>query len=181
MTIDLHVIADSYFEKSIDAVDAYFPNEAEKIAQACQAMALRFEDGGRLLAFGAGNAGTDALHLSVEFVHPVLVGKRALPAIALDRNLTSYATQIAAFGRPSDIAIGIDPNCSDQSVLSGINTAAEKGMLTLFLGGHPPKNGTKCDYQFCVPHDEPEIVQEIHETLYHILWELVHVFFKDGT
>ena len=99
MTIDLHVIADGYFEKSIDAVDAYFPNEAEKIAQACQAMALRFEDGGRLLAFGAGNAGTDALHLSVEFVHPVLVGKRALPAIALDRNLTSYATQIAAFGQ----------------------------------------------------------------------------------
>ena len=52
-------------------------------AQACEAMARRFLDGGRLLAFGRGAYATDAQHVSVEFVHPVIVGKRALPALDL--------------------------------------------------------------------------------------------------
>ena len=39
--------------------------------------------GGRLLAFGRGPYATDAQHVSVEFVHPVIVGKRALPALDL--------------------------------------------------------------------------------------------------
>ena len=28
------------------------------------------------------------------------------------------------------------------------------------------------------PAEEPQIVQEIQVTMYHILWELVHVFFE---
>ena len=46
-------------------------------------MAQRFHQGGRLLAFGNGGSATDAQHVAVEFVHPVIVGKRALPSIAL--------------------------------------------------------------------------------------------------
>ena len=46
-------------------------------------MAERFLRGGRLLAFGRGPYATDAQHVSVEFVHPVIVGKRALPALDL--------------------------------------------------------------------------------------------------
>ena len=46
-------------------------------------MSERFLRGGRLLAFGRGPYATDAQHVSVEFVHPVIVGKRALPALDL--------------------------------------------------------------------------------------------------
>ena len=46
-------------------------------------MSERFLAGGRLLAFGRGPYATDAQHVSVEFVHPVIVGKRALPALDL--------------------------------------------------------------------------------------------------
>ena len=41
---------------------------------ACREMAERFLRGGRLLAFGRGPYATDAQHVSVEFVHPVIVG-----------------------------------------------------------------------------------------------------------
>jgi D-sedoheptulose 7-phosphate isomerase len=34
------------------------------------------------------------------------------------------------------------------------------------------------DFSFVVPADDPLVVQETHETLYHVLWELVHVFFE---
>jgi len=54
----------------------FFAREAAHIARA---IAERFEGGGALYAFGRGAYATEAAHLSVEFVHPVIVGKRALP------------------------------------------------------------------------------------------------------
>src|SRR5215204_2180355 len=63
--------------------EAFFEAEAPRLAEACHEMSRRFLAGGRLLAFGNGSAATDAQHVSVEFVHPVIVGKRALPALDL--------------------------------------------------------------------------------------------------
>src|SRR5919205_2097113 len=59
----------------------FFERESDRLARACAEMAARFLRGGRLLAFGRGAAATDAQHVAVEFVHPVIVGKRALPAL----------------------------------------------------------------------------------------------------
>ena len=56
----------------------FFSREASRLAAACREMSERFLRGGRLLAFGRGPYATDAQHVSVEFVHPVIVGKRAL-------------------------------------------------------------------------------------------------------
>ena len=61
----------------------FFSHEASRLATACREMSERFLRGGRLLAFGRGPYATDAQHVSVEFVHPVIVGKRALPALDL--------------------------------------------------------------------------------------------------
>src|SRR6201985_2385273 len=63
--------------------EQYFSAEARRLAEACREMSERFLRGGRLLAFGRGSYATDAQHVSVEFVHPVIVGKRALPALDL--------------------------------------------------------------------------------------------------
>ena len=63
--------------------ESFFAIEARKLAEACREMSERFLRGGRLLAFGRGPYATDAQHVSVEFVHPVIVGKRALPALDL--------------------------------------------------------------------------------------------------
>ncbi len=63
--------------------EKFFSREAVRLAEACREMSERFLRGGRLLAFGRGPYATDAQHVSVEFVHPVIVGKRALPALDL--------------------------------------------------------------------------------------------------
>src|SRR5260370_6614572 len=83
------------FEQSISTSQAFFATEAESIAEACWAMARRFHQGGRLLAFGNGAWATDALHIAVEFVHPVIVGKRALPALALTSDSASLSSAMA--------------------------------------------------------------------------------------
>ncbi len=58
---------------------------------------------GRLLAFGNGPATTDAQHVSVEFVHPVIVGKRALPALDLGPD---FETRLPVVLRPEDMVMG---------------------------------------------------------------------------
>jgi D-sedoheptulose 7-phosphate isomerase len=57
--------------------------DAERITAAARDLAARFRRGGRLLTFGDGAAAADAGHVAVEFTHPVIVGKRALPALSL--------------------------------------------------------------------------------------------------
>src|SRR5271163_3930781 len=66
-----------------EIIEGFFSREAIHLAEACREMSERFLRGGRLLAFGRGPYATDAQHVSVEFVHPVIVGKRALPALDL--------------------------------------------------------------------------------------------------
>ena len=189
----LRDLAEARFRQSIDIPQRFFEAETERVSQACLAMARRFNQGGRLLAFAAGNAVTDAQHVSVEFVHPVIVGKRALPAIALGTDIAAtlglaaqsgwselYTRQIATIGRAEDIALGIDPTGDDLAVLSGLMSAAERRMLTIGLTGG---NGgalaqARIDFCFVVPTSDLAVIQETHETLYHILWELVHVFFE---
>src|SRR5438874_13461153 len=117
---DLQRVVAARFEQSMTVPEVFFTAEAERIAQACWAMARRFHQGGRLLAFGNGAWATDAQHVSVEFVHPVIVGKRALPALALTNDSatlsglmargdahTSFARQLAVLARPQDMAMGL--------------------------------------------------------------------------
>jgi D-sedoheptulose 7-phosphate isomerase len=72
--------------------------QAGAVAEACHAMAVRFHRGGRLIVFGTGGPSADAQHVAVEFVHPVIVGKRALPAISLTADVATV-TGVAERGR----------------------------------------------------------------------------------
>lgn len=170
---------------------AFFNAEAERIAQCCWAMARRFHTGGRLLAFGNGACATDAQHVAVEFVHPVIVGKRALPALSLTNDSAvisevrgsdgvDFARQLTILARPQDIAMGFSPDGACANVLAALSEAHQTGLLTLGLTGGDGGSFRQIALDFCfvVPSSDPLAVQETHETLYHVLWELVHVFFE---
>jgi D-sedoheptulose 7-phosphate isomerase len=191
--MDLQALVAARFEQSMSVPEVFFTAESEHIAEACWAMARRFHQGGRLLAFGNGAWATDAQHVSVEFVHPVIVGKRALPALALtndsatmsglmaggERNMP-FVRQIEVLARPQDIAMGFSPDGYCANVAAALETARRKGLLTLGLtGGDGGRlRDSALDFCFVVPTRDPFVVQETHETLYHILWELVHIYFE---
>ena len=185
----LEAILEARFEQSMQIPEVFFTQEAEQIAHACWAMARRFHQGGRLLAFGNGAWATDAQHISVEFVHPVIVGKRALPALALTNDsatLSTIGTQEAIFvrqlrvlARPQDIAVGFSPDGNCSNILAALDEARRTGLLTLGLGGAGGQMKRDIlDFRFIVPSHDPMVIQETHETLYHVLWELVHIFFE---
>src|SRR5437763_6159788 len=90
------------------------------VAEACHGMARRFPQGGKLVVFGNGGPSTDAQHVAVEFVHPVIVGKCALPAVSLTSDVATvtgvangegldevFAHQVRYLAGPTDIALGI--------------------------------------------------------------------------
>jgi D-sedoheptulose 7-phosphate isomerase len=181
------------FERSMTIPEIFFAAESENIAEVCWGMARRFHQGGRLLAFGNGTFATDAQHVAVEFVHPVIVGKRALPALALTNDSATltglmhggdaampFAHQLKALGRPQDIALGFSPDGNCHNVATALDLAQQMGMLTLGLTGDTGGllQQTHLDFRFVVPAQDPMLIQETHETLYHVLWELVHVFFE---
>jgi D-sedoheptulose 7-phosphate isomerase len=147
----------------------FFEREALRLAELSRKMAERFLRGGRLLAFGRGPYSTDAQHVSVEFVHPVIVGKRALPALDLS---ALFSPWLRAILRPEDIVMGFGPPESDFEVSAALQEARSRGALTVAL---PGAGG---DYA-CEPAAlDPFIHQEVIEILYHTLWETVHVFLE---
>lgn len=155
-------------------LSGFLEAEQGRIALACHAMARAFARGGTLIPFGTGPAATDAAHVAVEFMHPVIVGKRALPALAPTNDPTGGST-LVLLARPDDIALGL-VHGADRAVTEFLDTARERGLLTIALtgaGGAP-----NADHAFVVPSEDPQIVQEVQETVYHVLWELVHVFFE---
>ncbi len=149
--------------------DSFFEREAPRLAEACHEMSRRFLNGGRLLAFGNGAAATDAQHVSVEFVHPVIVGKRALPAMDLG---PEFEARLPVVLRPEDMVMGFAFPERDAAVERALQAAREWGALTFALAGEA------ADYSFDLPDEDPFVTQEIFEVLYHMLWETVHVYFE---
>jgi len=149
-----------------------FAAEAVRLAEACREMADRFLRGGRLLAFGRGPYTTDAQHVSVEFVHPVIVGKRALPALDLSILFRPWVQTIL---KPEDIVMGFGPPEGDPMVWATLQEAAAHNAMTFALPG------SEGSYALNAAADDPFMHQEMIEILYHTLWDTVHVFFEHRT
>lgn len=137
-------------------------------------MARRFHRGGRLIVVGPGDSASDAAHVVVEFVHPVIVGKRALPAFALDG--PDPAARLALLAEPDDILLGLSVTAGAE--LAGVfRTARAVDLLTVALvarDGTEP--GPQADHVLLARTTDPLVAKEVQVTTYHVLWELVHVF-----
>ena len=147
----------------------FFSKESSRLAGACREMSERFLAGGRLLAFGRGPYATDAQHVSVEFVHPVIVGKRALPALDLSLAFRPWLETIVT---PADMVMGFGPPDGDPEVWTALEAARRRGAMTFAL---PGLDGS---YFTSAATPDPFVHQEVVEVLYHTLWETVHVFFE---
>ncbi len=172
MRVDTEALAARSREKILwrnEVFEAFFQREVPRLAQACHEMSHRFLAGGRLLAFGNGSAATDAEHVSVEFVHPVIVGKRALPALDLG---SDFEVRLPVVLRPQDMVIGFSFPAGDEAVERALELAREHGALTFALAGEAG------EYSFALPDEDPFVSQEVFEVLYHMLWETVHVYFE---
>jgi D-sedoheptulose 7-phosphate isomerase len=164
---------DAFLERRTEANRRFFEEHAAALARLCHRMAERFARGGRLISFGRSPAArSDARHVAVEFVHPVIVGKRALPAIAFAGEGGALDVQVELIVRAEDIAIAFGAAEDGGEAARALAVARKRGCLTVAFAP------AAAEWEFVPPGDDRQVQQELVETLYHVLWELVHVFFE---
>ncbi len=160
-------------EERTEANASFFGEHSETLARLCHRMAERFARGGRLIALGALPAArSDARHVAVEFVHPVIVGKRALPALAVAREGGELPAQVGLLAGAEDIVIAFGADRDGGEGAAAIELARERGCLTVAFAP------AGAEWEFPPGSRDQAVAQELVETLYHVLWELVHVFFE---
>jgi D-sedoheptulose 7-phosphate isomerase len=169
--------------------EQFFSENADRIAACCEAMSRAFAAGGRLFVFGNGGSACDAQHIAVEFMHPIIEKRPALPAQALssdtalltaignDRDFSlAFAGQLKMLARPGDIALGISTSGKSANVNRALQSARELHLLTVgFSGRDGGRMPELCDHCFTVPSFSIHRIQETQETLLHVLWDLIHV------
>ncbi len=171
-------------------------SERDKLLACARAMAERFGAGGRLLTFGNGGSSTDAQDMASLFLHPG-PDRRALPAIGLTSDIAVvtalcndvgfdviFARQIGAFGRSTDIALGMSTSGNSSNLLSGFDEAQRRGLLTIGIAGYEGgrmAESDSIDHLFVVPSPSVHRIQEAQTTLYHALWELTVDAVEGGT
>ncbi len=147
----------------------FFAANGGAIAEAARSVAERLTAGGRIYAFGRGPYATDAQHVAVEFVHPVLVGKPALPASDVS---LSFEAAVAVMLAADDVAIGFGPPEGDPEVARALAHARDAGAYTIAF----PGNGA--DFAMEPVTADEHVHQEIVEITGHMLYESVHVFLE---
>ena len=168
---------------------AFVQTHARQITACVDALVERFGRGGRLLVMGNGGSACDAQHVAVEFQHPIVEKRRALPALALsaDAALLSavgndadfsqvFAQQIDLLARPEDAVLGISSSGASANVNRGLRRARERGALTIgFSGRDGGAMVDLCQFCFVVPAWSIHRIQETHTLLLHLLWDQVHI------
>jgi len=191
----------SLLEKSRESVEvksAFFKANADTILDASVAIAKAFHRGRKMLVCGNGGSATDAQHVAVEFMHPITVGRRALPAICLTNDMAMvtavandvgfadiFTRQIIALGNEGDVLLGISTSGNSDNLVHAFETARKMKLITIGFAGsdggkmEEMRSGGLIDYCMTVPTSSIHRIQETHVTLYHILWDLVHTILQD--
>lgn len=148
---------------------------AADLACASFALARKFSAGATMWTLAPGWA-PHGQHIAVEFVHPVIVGKRALPAVALSGPDSVDMTRVSV--RPGDIVIAV-ADADDPQVGSVMRRAPAWGATTIWIGNGPRPPVGAADHVLWLDDPDPRTpATGGFVLLYHLLWELTHVCFE---
>jgi D-sedoheptulose 7-phosphate isomerase len=162
---------------------------AEDIARAAAAVSDALQAGRKVLVFGNGGSAADAQHFAAELVGQFSrrIARRALPVMALTTDLAImsavandfgfaavFARQIDAHGQAGDVAVAISTSGSSANVNEGLRWARDRSMTTIAISGRDGgESGRLADIHVNVPDQNPQRVQEVQQTILHIICELV--------
>lgn len=186
----------SLLEKSRESNEVktrFFDENKDEILAAALALARAFHRGRRMFVCGNGGSATDAQHVAVEFMHPITVGRRALPVISLANDIAMltavandvgiaqvFSRQLIAHAAAGDILLAISTSGNSANLIDAFETARRMKLTTIGFaggdGGQMLELHAQGSIDFClvVPTLSIHRVQETHVALYHIIWDLVH-------
>jgi D-sedoheptulose 7-phosphate isomerase len=175
--------------ESVEMKEKFFAKYAEPLETMSRALAERFKRGGRLFVMGNGGSLCDALHMCVEFNHPIIEKRPAFPVIPLMTDIATmtaigndidftrvFVNQLRLLSLPGDMAMVFSTSGKSPNLIYALQAAREKHILTVAFAG---KDGGRfpeiADYCFIVPSYSIHRIQEVHATVVHVVWDLVHI------
>jgi len=175
--------------ESVEMKEKFFNKYADSLDTMSRELAVRFQKGGRLFVMGNGGSLCDALHMCVEFNHPIIEKRAAFPVIPLMTDIATmtaigndldftrvFVNQLRLLSLPGDIAMVFSTSGKSPNLIYALQAAKEKEMLTVAFAG---KDGGRfpnlADYCFIVPSYSIHRIQEVHATVVHVVWDLVHI------
>ncbi|HEX4342371.1 MAG TPA: SIS domain-containing protein [Verrucomicrobiae bacterium] len=175
--------------ESIEMKEKFFSKYAEEIEAMARDMAASFQAGKKLLVMGNGGSLCDALHFSVEFTHPIIEKRRAFPVIPLMTDICTmtaisndldysrvFVNQLQLLGQPGDMALVVSTSGKSPNLVYALEAARDKKMMTIaWLGKDGGRLAEMADYSFVVPSYSIHRIQEVHATLVHVAWDLIHI------
>ena len=188
--------AESFREKilrkcgeSVEMKQKFFTAYAEQIEAMSREMAARFSRGKKLLVMGNGGSLCDALHFSVEFTHPIIEKRRGFPVIPLMTDIATmtaisndldysrlFINQLQLLGQPGDMVLAVSTSGKSPNLIYALEAAREQQLLTIaWLGKDGGRLAELADYAFVVPSYSIHRIQEVHATLVHVAWDLIHL------
>lgn len=175
--------------ESVEMKELFFHQYAESLEAMSRAMAERFSAGARLFTLGNGGSLCDALHITVEFNHPIVEKRQAFPVIPLMTDIATmtaigndldftriFVNQLRLLARPGDMVVAFSTSGKSPDIIYALEAARERKMMTIAFAG---KDGGRfpdlADYCFIVPSYSTHRIQEVHSTAVHVIWDLVHI------
>jgi hydrogenase maturation factor len=148
---------------------------SDSLAAAALTLARRFAAGATMWCV-APEWPSHSRHVAVEFVHPVIVGKRALPAIHVEG--PAMAATLRLLVHPGDILLAVGPASETMALL--LQRAEAWGLTTVWLGVGPPARQGSATHIVWSPNSDADRAARGGDVvlLYHVLWELTHVVFE---
>jgi len=157
-------------------------------------MAEIFGKGNKILICGNGGSLCDAMHFAEEFTGRFRNNRKPLPVIALtdSSHITCTANDygfdeifsrgVEAYGKKNDLLVVLSTSGNSVNILKAVQKAKELDLISLALLG---KDGGKlkniCDFEFIIPGNTSDRIQEIHMIILHIIIENVErVLFPDN-
>ena len=178
-------IRNSYLT-AFETVKAFVENEGniEKTEKIAQELASAYKNGKKSLIAGNGGSNCDAMHFAEEFTGRFRKDRRALPSISISdsSHITCvgngygfdfiFAKGVEAFGQEGDFFFGISTSGNSKNIIEAVKSAKERKLKTVALLG---KDGGKlkgiCDYEFIIPGETSDRIQEVHMMILHIIIE----------
>jgi D-sedoheptulose 7-phosphate isomerase len=179
----LRDVAASTIQKGDDARELRRRIDFDAVIVCARDVRARLERGGKLIAFGNGGSSTDAQDLAAD------CRARGWPAHALNDDVATitavgndvgfdnvFARQLIALSREADVAVAISTSGSSRNVLTGLDEAHRRGLLTVAITGYSGgrlRDVAGVDHLFVAASDYVPRLQEAHATIYHLLLDAV--------
>ncbi|ACZ09259.1 Phosphoheptose isomerase [Sebaldella termitidis] len=174
------------FLTAYETIKNFVENEENilKTAQISKELAEAYNKGKKSLIAGNGGSNCDAMHFAEEFTGRFRKERKALPSLSISdsSHITCVANDygfdfifskgIEAFGESGDFFFGISTSGNSKNIIEAVKVAKNKQLKTVALLG---KDGGElkgmCDYEFIIPGETSDRIQEVHMIILHIIIE----------